>query len=104
MPYDGIRRQLRIFTPARIAVELKKNGFMRGKPIFYKKNELYFSIENREGKEHGTLIKIETDTYLPHVSMSASGKDISVRELSSGLYEACIPMKGETVDVKIRFR
>lgn len=103
MPYDGIRRQLRIFTPARIAVELKKNGFMRGKPIFYKKNELYFSIENREGKEHGTLITIETDTYLPHVSMSASGKDISVRELSSGLYEACIPMKGETVDVKIRF-
>ena len=54
MPYDGIRRQLRIFTPARIAVELKKNGFMRGKPIFYKKNELYFSIENREGKEKST--------------------------------------------------
>ena len=79
-------------------------GTWRMRNYFLPKNELYFSIENREGKEHGTLITIETDTYLPHVSMSASGKDISVRELSSGLYEACIPMKGETVDVKIRFR
>lgn len=104
MPYDGIRRQLRIFTPVRIAVELKKNGFMKEKPIFYKENELCFFIENREGKEHGTQITIETDAHLSHVSMLASGKDVSVRELSSGLYEAYIPVKGEMADVKIRFQ
>lgn len=52
MPYDGIRRQLRIFTPARIAVELKKNGFMRGKPIFIRKMNCISPLKT--GKEKST--------------------------------------------------
>lgn len=104
MPYDGIRRQLRIFTPTRMAVELMKDGFMKYKPILYKENEIGFSVENREGKEHDTTISIETVNGHSLLSVLVSGKNIPVKELSSGLYEVNIPVKGETVDVRIRFQ
>lgn len=104
IPYDGIRRQLRIFTPARMAVELKKDGFMKGKPILYKNNEISFCIENREGIDHDMMISIETGIHTPNISVSVSGEDVSIQELPSGLYEAHIPIKGEIVDVRIRFQ
>ncbi|WP_018668900.1 DUF5695 domain-containing protein [Bacteroides gallinarum] len=104
IPYDGIRRQLRIFTPIPMAVELKKDGFMKNKPILYKDNEICFFLENREGKDHDTRILIESKVCCPTISISVSNKSVIVQEVSSGLYEAHIPMKGKVADVKIRFQ
>lgn len=103
MPYDAVRRQLRIFTPERIAIELKKDGFLKGDAIFVKGNKICFSIENREGKEHDTAIIIESGTLLPCVSLLNSDTNISLSKHSPGVYEAHLPVKGEKVEVEIVF-
>mgnify|MGYP006960460640 CR=1 FL=1 len=104
VPYDGVRRQLRIFTPVRFGIELRKDGFMKGKAISCQGNKICFSLENREGKDHETIIVMETDTLVPHVSMPISNEELSVRKLSAGTYEVCIPVKGERTDVKIELQ
>lgn len=104
VPYDGIRRLIRIFTPVRRAVELKKDGFLKGNSILYRDHQICFSVENREGKNHHTPIVIESGDSLPHVSLTGSGENISVCKLSSGVYEASIPVRGEKTEVKIEFR
>lgn len=103
IPYDGVRRQLRFLAPVRMTVELKKDGFMKNHAISYKDSKLCFSIENREGNEHYTAVTIESGAFLPHVSLQASGEQVSVSKLSSGVYEANIPVKGDKTEAKIEF-
>lgn len=81
IPYDGVRRQLRLFTPERIAIELKKDGFGKGDTISIKGDKISFTIENREGKEHITTVSVSRNT--------------------SGTSEVFIPVKGEKVEVNI---
>lgn len=101
VPYDGIRRQFRTFTPVRMAIELKKDGFLKGNAISYNDRKVCFSIENREGREHLTTIVIESSRLIPNVSLTDSKANIQVRKLSAGGYEATIPVKGEKTEVNI---
>lgn len=103
IPYDGVRRLLRLFTPSRVAVELQKDGFMKEEPILCNENRICFSIENREGKTHDTTIMIETRDLTPHISLPSTKTPLSVRKSSSGTYEASIPVKGEKTEVMIEF-
>lgn len=102
MPYDGVRRLLRIFSPTKIAIELKKDGFMKGKPILYTDGEVCFSIENREKKNHEMTMLIEAKTCQPTISVPTFEKSIPSKEVFPGLYEVHIPIKGECMDIRIK--
>lgn len=101
VPYDGVRRQLRLFTPARVAIELEKDGFMKDEAILCQHNKLSFSIENREGNDHKTTIRIEANELMPKVVLANSNENISLRKLANGVYEASVPIKGDKTEVRI---
>ena len=103
IPYDGVRRQLRLFTPIRASIELKKDGFSKDEPIILtSNNEVCFFIENREERKHKTKIFIETNKDILNLSVSVLGKGILTRRISSGKYEAIIPIEEQKVAVKIK--
>lgn len=57
IPFDGVRRQVRIMTPVRFSVELMQDGFRKDYPITLRgTEELSFCIENRSDKPHNTTI------------------------------------------------
>ncbi len=103
VPCDGIRRQLRIFTPVRIGIELEKDGFLKGNAIRCEGRRISFSVENREGKDHHTAIVIESGESQPRVSLKEDAGNVSVRKLSDGVYEASVPVKGEKTEMEIVF-
>ena len=84
-----------------MAIELKKDGFLKGNAISYNDKKVCFSIENREGREHLTTIVIESGALMPNVSLPGSEANIQVRKLSAGVYEAAVPVKGEKTEVNI---
>lgn len=60
IPFDGVRRQVRIMTPVRFSVELMRDGFRKDYPITLRgTEELSFCIENRSDKPHNTTIRAE---------------------------------------------
>ena len=60
IPFDGVRRQVRIMTPVRFSVELMQDGFRKDYPITLRgTEELSFCIENRSDKPHNTTIRAE---------------------------------------------
>lgn len=60
IPFDGVRRQVRIMTPVRFSVELMQDGFRKDYPITLRgMEELSFCIENRSDKPHNTTIRAE---------------------------------------------
>lgn len=60
IPFDGVRRQVRIMTPVRFSVELMQDGFRKDYPIALRgTEELSFCIENRSDKPHNTTIRAE---------------------------------------------
>lgn len=60
IPFDGVRRQVRIMTPVRFSVELMRDGFQKDYPITLRgTEELSFCIENRSDKPHNTTIRAE---------------------------------------------
>ena len=60
IPFDGVRRQVRIMTPVRFSVELMQDGFRKDYPITLRgTEELIFCIENRSDKPHNTAIRAE---------------------------------------------
>lgn len=60
IPFDGVRRQVRIMTPVRFSVELMQDGFQKDYPITLRgTEELSFCIENRSDKPHNTTIRAE---------------------------------------------
>lgn len=60
IPFDGVRRQVRIMTPVRFSVELMQDGFRKDYPItLIGTEELSFCIENRSDKPHNTTIRAE---------------------------------------------
>ena len=60
IPFDGVRRQVRIMTPVRFSVELMQDGFRKDYPITLRgTEELSFCMENRSDKPHNTTIRAE---------------------------------------------
>jgi hypothetical protein len=101
IPYDGIRRQLRLLTPFHVSIALQEDGFRKGYPIKLKdEKKLLFDIENRLGRKHDVTIVFDGDISSYNFSVTSKGKEYKLYKVESN-YQVKIPISDQYTEVII---
>lgn len=106
LPLDGVRRQMRFLTPVQFSIELEQDGFRKGYPVILRKtNELVFSIENRSGKFHHTMLVLEGKLAEGQYTVMAGRKEVRTFEITNqgrASYQIEIPVMDKYTQVIIK--
>lgn len=106
VPLDGVRRQMRFLTPVQFSIELEQDGFRKGYPVTLRKtDELVFSIENRSGKFHHTMLVLEGKLPEGQYMVMAGQKDVKTFEITNqerASYQIEIPVTDKYTQVIIK--
>lgn len=106
VPLDGVRRQMRFLTPVQFSIELEQDGFRKGYPVTLRKtNELVFSIENRSGKFHHTMLVLEGKLPEGQYTVMAERKEVKTFEITNqgrASYQIEIPVMDKYTQVIIK--
>lgn len=106
VPLDGVRRQMRFLTPVQFSIELEQDGFRKGYPVILRKtNELVFSIENRSGKFHHTMLVLEGKLAEGQYTVMAGRKEVRTFEITNqgrASYQIEIPVMDKYTQVIIK--
>lgn len=106
VPLDGVRRQMRFLTPVQFSIELEQDGFRKGYPVTLRKtDELVFSIENRSGKFHHTMLVLEGKLPEGQYMVKAGRKDVKTFEITNqkrASYQIEIPVTDKYTQVIIK--
>jgi hypothetical protein len=105
-PRDGVRARFSAVTSGpRFTIELERDGFAEGKDISVDNNlrRAGFTLENRSGDSHETLLRITTDAK---VKLRIDGKRIKQAEEKTGTKLFILPVSSEshTITIKLRHR
>lgn len=106
LPYDGVRRQIRFFTPARFSLELEQDGFRKDHPIFLKDTwEVGFVLENRSDSRHTTVLTFEGELPQGKYTVRADKKEIETFEVKvpdRSTRQIKIPVQNNYIEVIIK--
>jgi hypothetical protein len=105
-PRDGVRARFSAVTSGpRFTMELERDGFAEGREISVDNalKRVGFTLENRSGDSHETLLRITADAK---VKLKIDGKRIKQAEENNGTKLFILPVSSEnhTLTIKLRHR
>ena len=105
-PRDGVRARFSaVTTGPRFTVEMERDGFAEGREISVDNalKRVGFTLENRSGDSHETLLRITADAK---VKLKIDGKRIKQAEENNGTKLFILPVSSEnhTLTIKLRHR